>query len=139
MSVHQTTVRVRYAEVDRMGVLHHSRYFVYMEIARTEALRAAGLTYREIEDSGRFLVVMKASCRYHAPARYDDELVIETRIARATSTRIDHTYTITRKTDSVTVAEGETTLACVDGEGAVSRIPSEILERLDPSASSQDE
>ena len=130
MLEHQTTLRVRYAEVDQMGVVHHSRYFVYLELARSEALRATGLTYREVEETGRYLVITRASCRYRTPARYDDELVIATTIARITSARIDHTYRIARAGDDALVAEAETTLACVDGEGNLSMIPDVIVERL---------
>ena len=113
-----------------MGVVHHSRYFIYMELARTEALRATGLTYREVEETGRYLVVAKAACRFRAPARYDDELVIATTITRATTTRLDHTYEITRKDDGVLVATGETTLACVDADGKLSMMPEEVVSRL---------
>ncbi len=78
-------VRVRYAETDRMGFLHHSRYFVILEMARTEALREHGLAYRDLEDAGCFLVVAQAECKYRAPARYDDVLTVETHITRLTA------------------------------------------------------
>ena len=79
MEPHATQIRVRYAEVDRMGVVHHANYFVYLELARTEALRCNGLTYKDMEDAGAFLVVMRANCSFHAPARYDDLLDIYTK------------------------------------------------------------
>jgi len=122
-------VRVRYAETDRMGVLHHSRLFVLLELARTEMLRRHGLTYRDMEDGGWFLVISKASCTWKAPARYDDVLLIETAITRVTHTRIEHTYRVIRKTDGGVVAEATTTLACVDREGNVQRIP-DVLANL---------
>jgi len=131
MVAHETTIRVRYAEVDPMGVVHHSRYFIYMELARTEALRATGLTYRRIEETGRYLVITKATCRFRAPARYDDQLVIATTVERATTTRIDHTYRMTRKDDGTLVATAETTLACVDADGNLSKIPDDIISRLE--------
>ena len=131
MVAHETTIRVRYAEVDQMGVVHHSRYFIYMELARTEALRATGLTYRDVEAAGRYLVITKAMCRFRAPARYDDELLIATTVERATTTRIDHCYKITRKEDGVLVATAETTLACVDADGNLSMIPDEVISRLE--------
>lgn len=123
-------VRVRYAETDRMGFLHHSRYFVLLEMARTEALRRQGLTYRQMEDEGWFLVVSKASCRFKAPAHYDDVLLIETVITRVTHTRIDHTYHIRRKSDGELLAEAQTTLACVDREGNVQGLPRELRKRI---------
>ncbi|MFH0963110.1 MAG: thioesterase family protein [Planctomycetota bacterium] len=126
----QTEIRVRYVEVDQMGVVHHSQYFVYMEIARTEMLRATGLTYRDVETSGAYLVITRAECRYRQPARYDDELVIETEIERSTFTRIDHRYAIRRKRDGTLLAEGETTLACVNREGELCRMPESLVARL---------
>ena len=126
--VHRTQVRVRYAETDQMGVLHHSRYFVLLELARTEALRSLGLTYRELEEAGCYLVVAKAECTYRAPARYDDVLTIETRITRMTLTRIEHAYRILRDSDGTLLAEAKTTLASVDRDGTVQPMP-EILTR----------
>ena len=126
----ETEIRVRYAEVDQMGVVHHSQYFVYLEVARTEALRATGMTYRDVEGSGAYLVITRAECRYRQPARYDDELVIETEIRRATSSRIDHRYAIRRKGDGALIAEAETTLACVSREGELCTMPESLLARL---------
>lgn len=126
--VHRTQVRVRYAETDQMGVLHHSRYFVLLELARTEALRSLGLTYRELEEAGCYLVVAKVECTYRAPARYDDVLTIETRITRMTLTRIEHAYRILRDSDGTLVAEAKTTLASVDRDGTVQPMP-DILTR----------
>jgi acyl-CoA thioester hydrolase len=124
-------VRVRYAEVDRMGCLHHSRYFVLLEEARTEALRAMGLTYRDMEDRGWFIVVANASCRFRVPARYDDVLRIETTVTRITHTRIDHAYRVVRKSDGQLLAEAQTTLACVDWQGDVQAIPEKARALMD--------
>src|SRR5689334_18163270 len=77
-------LRVRYAEADAMGVLHHSRYFEYFEIGRTELLRKAGFRYRDLEARGILFVVVKLECRFRAPARYDDEIVLTTTITRMT-------------------------------------------------------
>ena len=130
MDTSTVEVRVRYAETDRMGVLHHSRYFVLLELARTEALRNKGMNYREMEDEGWFLVVSEARCKYKAPARYDDVLLIETTLARTTHARLDHSYRILRKSDGQLLAEAETTLACVDREGGIQPIPEKLLEAL---------
>ena len=124
--IYKLQMRVRYAETDRMGLLHHSRYFVLLEMARTEALREHGLTYRELEDSGCFLVVAKAECIFKAPAMYDDLLTIETRITRHTLTRIDHSYRILRESDGTLLAEAKTTLASVDRQGNIQPIPDSL-------------
>ena len=121
-------IRVRYAETDQMGFLHHANFLVYFDMGRTELLRSHGLTYKDLESQGTLLVVVRAQCRYHRPARYDDLLVIRTTVVRATGARIDHRYEVFR--DGVLLAEGETTLACVDREGKLQRIP-EMLRSTD--------
>jgi acyl-CoA thioester hydrolase len=76
-------IRVRYAETDQMGVVYHANYFVWMEIGRVELCRARGIEYREMENDGILLAVCEAGCRYLSPARYDDEVVVRTRIEEA--------------------------------------------------------
>src|SRR5438105_3301765 len=90
----ETTIRVRYAETDQMGLLHHANYLVYFEQARTELLRAMGLSYKDMEEQGFFLVVIKVEIRYRKPARYDDLLTIRTRLARMTGAKIEHSYEV---------------------------------------------
>src|SRR5215470_12738062 len=120
----EITVRVRYAETDRMGLLHHANYLIYFEQGRTELLRARGLAYKDFEDQGYLLVLTKAEIRYRGPARYDDLLMVRTTVVRITSVRIDHRYEVFR--DGVLLAEGSTTLACVDRQGRVQALP-EVL------------
>ena len=119
-------VRVRYAEVDQMGVLHHSRYWVYFEMGRTELLRSQGVAYRQCERAGVFFVLCKCSARFLAPARYDDLLTLTTRITRMGLARIDHAYELKRNADGLLLATAATTLACVDGDGKVIPIPDHI-------------
>lgn len=116
-------IRVRYVEADQMGVVHHSRYWVYFEMGRTELLRAQCGAYRDLEAQGVFFVVAKCSARYLAPARYDDVLVLTTRIAKIGAARIDHTYELKRKSDGLLLVTAETTLACVDRQGQIIAIP----------------
>src|SRR5450631_2724315 len=73
----EITIRVRYAETDRMGLLHHANYLIYFEQARTELLRQQGLTYRDMEDQGFFLVITNVEVKYRSPAKYDDMLSIK--------------------------------------------------------------
>jgi len=114
-------IRVRYPEVDAMGYLHHSRYLQYFEIGRVELLRSNEFRYADLEKQGVLFVVVKAECRYKAPARYDEELSLTTRVARQTHVRIDHTYTLNRG-DTI-LAEGSTTIACVNPAGQLIQIP----------------
>jgi acyl-CoA thioester hydrolase len=116
-------IRVRYAEADAMGVLHHSRYWVYFEMGRTELLRRQGVAYLDCEKAGIFFVVAKCSAKFLAPARYDDVLVLTTRIARTGAARIDHAYELKRASDGRLLATAETTLACVDRDGQIIPIP----------------
>jgi acyl-CoA thioester hydrolase len=117
-------VRVRYCEADPMGYLHHSHYFVFMEMARTELLRLHGLRYRDCEEQGFFFVVVKAEIRYKGPARYDDTLRVHAKIVRITRARIDHEYTIYK--DGRIIAEATTVLGCVGRDGRVKEIPEQI-------------
>lgn len=117
-------IRVRYAETDRMGLLHHANYLVYFEEGRTELLRAQGFTYRDIEDQGYYLVLTKLQVRYRRPAYYDDLLILRTTIVRTTMVKIEHKYELLR--DGMLLAEGETTLGCVDHEGQVQPLPDSL-------------
>jgi acyl-CoA thioester hydrolase len=122
----EITIRVRYAETDRMGFLHHANYLVYFEQGRTELLRARGLAYKELEDQGYLLVLTKVEVRYGSPARYDDLLTLRTTVARTTAVKIEHRYELLR--DGVLLAEGATTLACIDRAGRVQRLPDSLSE-----------
>lgn len=117
-------IRVRYAECDPMGVLHHARYFEYFEMARTELLRRTGVRYRDLEERGCLFVVAKLECRFRKPARYDDLLKLKVEITRMTRARIDHRYELYR--DGVLLCEASSVLACVDRDGRVMPIPDEI-------------
>ncbi|MBX3396628.1 MAG: acyl-CoA thioesterase [Phycisphaerae bacterium] len=117
-------IRVRYAETDPMGYLHHSKYFEYFEMGRTELLRLAGFRYRDLEARGVLFAVAKVECRFRAPAHYDDDLVLTTRIERMTRARIDHSYALKR--DGLLLCEAASTLACIDRTGSLIPIPDEI-------------
>jgi acyl-CoA thioester hydrolase len=118
---HEITLRVRYQETDPMGFLHHAYYLTYFEIGRTELLRASGGNYRRMEQEGMMVVVARAECRYHRPARYDDVLRLRTRVVRVTQAKIEHEYQLFR--DDTLLATGHVTLAMVDRQGSVQRIP----------------
>jgi acyl-CoA thioester hydrolase len=119
-------IRVRYAETDRMGLLHHANYLVYFEQGRTELLRQTGRTYKDVEDEGFYLVLAKIEVRYRAPARYDDLLTLHTTVIRRTPVRIEHEYRLVRGTELL--AEGTSTLACVDKSGSLQAMPEWLLD-----------
>lgn len=118
---HTLQIRVRYPEADPMGYLHHSRYLQYFEMGRIELLRSLGHSYADLEKRGVLFVVAKVEIRFRAPARFDDELTLITRIARQTHVRIDHAYELRR--GETLLAEGTTTIACVDREGKLTVMP----------------
>jgi acyl-CoA thioester hydrolase len=121
---HEIELRVRYQETDPMGFLHHAFYFTYFEIGRTELLRAAGGNYRRMEEEGLLVVVVRAECRFHRPARYDDVLRLRTTVARVTPAKIEHEYRLFRGEELL--ALGNVTLAVIDREGKVQRVPEEL-------------
>lgn len=119
-------IRVRYAETDRMGLLHHANYLVYFEQARTELLRQYGASYKDLEDQGYYLVIAKVEVKYKSPAYYDDVLTIRTTVVRTTPVRIEHRYEVFR--EGVLICEGMTTLACVDKQGRLQAMPRWLME-----------
>lgn len=123
-----STLRVRYAETDQMGVAYYANYFVWFEVARTDWLRAAGLTYRDMETEGVLLPVIDARCEYKSPARYDDTLSV-TAVARIVSpARLAFDYEITGP--AALVASGSTVHATMDRSGRPIRLPARIKELI---------
>ena len=123
-------VRVRYPEVDRMGVAHHSHHFVWFEIGRTELMRGRGLPYTRLEEEGTFLPVIEAACAYRAPARYDDLLNVRTVLAQIGPVPVTFSYRIERDADGTLLATGTTTHAAVDDRGRPRRLPARVLGLL---------
>jgi acyl-CoA thioester hydrolase len=120
---HTITVVPRYAETDKGGIIHHSVYPVWFEMGRTELLRANGIAYRDLEAQGIFFVMVELRVKYRRPAFYDEQLLLETTCSNVTAGKVEHTYKLTRPGTGVMLAEGYSTLACVDGEGKIRRIP----------------
>ena len=118
---HETRIRVRYQETDGQRRLHHANFLTYFEVGRTEMLRDGGTTYRDFEDAGLFLVVSEATCRYLAPADYDDLLTVRTWLEKVSGASIRHGYEVVRGT--TILATGTTVVVCVDREGRVRRLP----------------
>ena len=121
LQTHEIEIRVRYQETDGQGRVHHANYLTWFELARVELLRAAGHSYKELEETGIFLVVAEASLQYFLPAFFDDVLRLRVTVLKAKGARIQHDYKVFRGNDLL--AEGSTTIACVDRTGRVSRLP----------------
>ena len=121
---YETTVRVRYAETDQMGVVYYANFFVWFEIGRVELLRELGFAYKEMEQKDdSYIVVAEAHCRYLRPARYDDLLRIRTGIADARSRTLRFTYEIRSDATGQLLATGETTHVICDRTGRPKTLP----------------
>lgn len=106
----ETRLRVRYAETDQMGVVYHANYLIWMEMGRVELCRSAGIRYREMEElDGVLLTVVEAHCRFLAPARYDDEVIVRTTVERATSRLLEFRYEMLQSDSGRLLAKGRTT------------------------------
>jgi acyl-CoA thioester hydrolase len=123
---HEIEIRVRYQETDGQGRVHHANYLTWFELGRVELLRAAGHSYRELEEAGIFLVVADVRIQYYLPAFFDDVLRLVTTTVAAKGARIEHRYQVFRGEELL--AEGSTTVACVSREGRVTRLPKWLLE-----------
>ena len=120
------TVRVRYAETDKMGVVYYANYFVWFEVGRCELLRSLGWNYRDMESEGFFLPVIAAACDYRQPARYDDTLQIRTVGSLLSPVRLEFRYRVLRPEDDVVAAEGHTVHAALDASGRPRRLPERV-------------
>lgn len=116
-------IRVRYAECDSMGYLHHSHFLPYFEMGRTELLRLCGVRHRDLEDQGIAFVVTKILISFKRPARYDDELELINRMVRQTHVRIDHAYELFHQESRVLLCTAESTIGCVNHQGQAMAIP----------------
>lgn len=131
-------LRVRYPETDRMGVVHHTHYFTWFELGRTELMRELGVPYGRLEDeSGLYFPVVEARARYHASARYDEELTVRTRIAAVRGATVRFDYEIRRDGASGPLATGFTEHATIGRDGRPLRIPAEVRARLAPQEASR--
>ncbi len=138
-AVWRHVVRVRYAETDRMGVAYHGAYVPWLEEARTEWFRALGARYRDLEERGRLLAVSRLSIRYRRPARYDDRILVETRLVERGRVAIRLGYRLYLLPDEgfepgPLIAEAETQLAMTDREGRLVRLPDGFLAGVEPPA-----
>jgi acyl-CoA thioester hydrolase len=123
-----TTVRVRYAETDRMGVVYYANYLVWFEVARADLLRSLGWTYREMEETGVFLPVIEARCEYRRSARYDEEVEIRTTGSIVSPVRMTFEYRLNIKGQSEIVAVGHTAHAATGADGRPCRLPARVRE-----------
>ena len=127
----EARVKVRYAETDQMGIAYYANYLVWFEVGRSQYCNDRGFSYRNMEsETGLFLIVAESHCRYREPARYEDELIVTTRISRLTRRTIRFSYEITRSGDGASVAVGETLHVLANAQGRPSSMPEKYLSLL---------
>ena len=131
VQTHTISIVPRYAETDKGGVVHHSVHPVWFEMGRTELLRANGVAYRDLEKAGVFFVVARLEIKYRRPAEYDEKLELETTCSLVTPGKVEHSYTLRRCRDGVVLAEGTSTLACVNAQGRIRRVPEFMVRSHD--------
>jgi acyl-CoA thioester hydrolase len=132
----EARVRVRYAETDQMGIVYHANYLVWFEVGRVELMRSLGLDYKRLEvEEECWIAVVEATVRYKAPARYDDELTIQTRVAGLRGPIVRFSYRIVRAEDGLLLCEGETVHVVVGRDMKRRPIPRRYAEVLAPDAS----
>jgi acyl-CoA thioester hydrolase len=128
-ATNETRVRVRYAETDQMGVVYHSNHFIWFEIGRVELLRQLGFSYRDMESiDRRFIAVAEAKCRYRAPVRYDEEVMIRTQLLNFRDSVVHFGYELRRSEDGTLLAEGETTHIVTDADMKIAALPEKYLK-----------
>ena len=129
LAVNETRLRVRYAETDQMGVVYHSIHFIWFEVGRVELLRQMGFSYRDMESQDNcFIAVAEAKCRYRAPVRYDEEVVVRTELLNVRESVIHFGYELLRAGDGLLLAEGETTHIVTDNEMKIAVLPEKYMK-----------
>ena len=129
--VHESRLRVRYAETDQMGVVYYANYLVWMEVGRVELVRALDFEYKKLEENeGLYLSVIEAVCRYVYPARYDQEIGVEARVTKATGRTIEFAYRIRSLEPDRLLAEGSTRHMWLNRELKPARLPEKYRAKL---------
>lgn len=135
---HQTQLRVRYAETDKMGVVYYANYYIWMEVARSEFVRELGVEYKHVEDNeGLLLAVIESSCRYLRPAHYDQEITIETSLGEVTHRIVEFVYEIRAAATGQVLAKGATKHMWLNREWKPARLPDRYLDKLREAADPQ--
>ena len=124
-------LRVRYAETDQMGVVYHAHYLVWCEAGRTELMRQAGYPYSGMEQRGFALAVADAALRFHAPARYDEIVIVETTVRRVRSRSVEFDYLLVNAASGERLVTATTTLVCLGRDGKVVAIPEDVRDLLE--------
>lgn len=128
-AINETRLRVRYAETDQMGVVYHANHFIWFEVGRVELLRQLGFSYRDMESQDNcFIAVAEAKCRYRAPVRYDEEVLVRTQLLNVRDSVIHFSYELHRADNGALLAQGETTHIVTDANMKLAILPEKYLK-----------
>ncbi len=126
----ETRFRVRYFETDAMGIVHHAAYITWFEEGRSAFTRTLGYSYARMEADGLLLALAEVHARYHLPARYDDEVIVETTLDAFPSRGMNFSYAVRRASDGALLVTGSTRQVAIDRAGRVQQVPAEIRQRI---------
>jgi acyl-CoA thioester hydrolase len=127
---HRMEIRVRYGDTDAMGIVYYANYLRWFEMGRTEMMRHLGIAYKEIEEQGVYLPVSEAFCKYHRPAKYDDILIVETRIDFLKKVSMQFSYRILRAEDNAELVSGTTLHGFIDRQGRIVKVPPSLAAKI---------
>lgn len=128
MYLSESKLIVRYAETDKMQIVHHSNYYIYFEEARTQFIKKSGMSYSEMEESGIMIPLVESSCKYIQGAKYEDELIIKTCIKELTPVKAEFNYLVIREKDGKEIAKGSTLHVFVDNNFKIVNLKKKHLE-----------
>ena len=127
---HETRIRVRYAETDAMGIVHHSNYIIWFEVGRTELMATRGYTYAEFEKTGYYLVVSEVGARYARPARYGDDIILRTSVSEVKTRAVRFEYEILEAESGQALVTGFTRHILTNHQGRVRKFPPDMMALL---------
>ncbi|GKU27660.1 acyl-CoA thioesterase [Clostridium folliculivorans] len=131
MNISETKIKVRYVETDQMGIVHHSNYYAWFEVGRTEFIKESGISYSDMENNGIMMPLVESSCRYMVGAKYEDEVTIKTWVEELNGAKVVFSYEVIRDDDNITLARGKTIHAFVNKDFKIINLKKNNLDIWD--------
>ncbi|ABR34127.1 MULTISPECIES: acyl-CoA thioesterase [Clostridium] len=134
MYISETKIVVRYAETDKMGIVHHSNYFIWFEAGRTDFIKGSNISYSEMEENGILIPLAESNCKYIIGAKYEDELIIKTWVKQLTPVKVEFNYSVIRENDQKEIAKGSTLHVFVNNDFKIinlKKVNKEIFNKLE--------
>lgn len=134
MYISETKIVVRYVETDKMGIVHHSNYFIWFEAGRTDFIKGSNISYSEMEENGILIPLTESNCKYIIGAKYEDELIIKTWVKQLTPVKVEFNYSVIRENDQKEIAKGSTLHVFVNNDFKIinlKKVNKEIFNKLE--------